>query len=169
VCAFIKAFGFFTKLSRISNWRLSRSNQGFGFSKSFRLFKSGLLAVAFFQVWRFQKLAFVFLLLAFFFNFLRSLKSASWLGVKFGQASGFILQNPVFVAKVILCKVRSPKLASRFLAKVSASLFQAFFARFIFSGKVNFSQSQFLAKVLASSRLWRSSNSMLVSLAKSGL
>jgi len=44
-----------------------------------------------------------------------------------------------------------------------------FFARFIFSGTVNFLQNQFLAKVSASSRLFRSFNSCSSSMAKSGL
>ena len=36
------------------------------------------------------------------------------------------LAKSVFVAKVIFCKIKSPKLASRFLAKVLASLVRAF-------------------------------------------
>jgi len=44
-----------------------------------------------------------------------------------------------------------------------------FSARFIFSGKVNFSQSQYSAKVLASSRLWRFGKSVVFSKTKSGL
>jgi hypothetical protein len=83
VCASLNPSGALQNLVVFQIGVPSLANQRFGFSKSFRLFKSGLLAVAFFQVWRFQKLAFVFLSLAFFFNFLRSLKLASWLWVRF--------------------------------------------------------------------------------------
>jgi hypothetical protein len=57
VCAFSKAFGFFAKLSCLSNWRLSLSIQGSGFSKVSGLPKSGLLAMVIFQIWRSQKIS----------------------------------------------------------------------------------------------------------------
>ena len=54
------------------------------------------------------------------------------------------------------------------LAKVSASSVRSFY-QVHFSSKVNFSRSQFLAKVLASPQLWCFFNSSLVSMKKSGL
>jgi hypothetical protein len=77
VCAFIKAFGLFAKLSYFSNWRLSLSNQGSGFQQNLWFVEVGIFSGGNFQIWRFQKLAFVFFSLAFIFNLLRSLKLAS--------------------------------------------------------------------------------------------
>jgi hypothetical protein len=81
---------------------------------------------------------------------------------------------------VSFCKVRffwlaffSVKSGSQnrlhFFSKSFGKFGSGFFAKFIFSGKMVFWQSQFLAKVLASSRLWFSFKSVSVSLAKLGL
>jgi len=56
-----------------------------------------------------------------------------------------------------------------FFSKSFGKFGLGFFARFIFSGMFRFWQSQFLAKVSASSRLWHFGKSVLISKAKSGL
>jgi len=61
------------------------------------------------------------------------------------------------------------KIGYIFSAKVLASLVQVFSPGLFFSGKVHFWQSQFLAKVSASPRLWRFGKSISFSKTKSGL
>jgi len=61
------------------------------------------------------------------------------------------------------------KIGFKVFCKCLGKFSSGFFARLIFSGKVIFPQSQFLAKVSASSRLWRFGKSVSVSKTKSGL
>ena len=64
------------------------------------------------------------------------------------------LAKLIFLACVLFGQVRLSKSAT-FFSKSFGKVGSGFFARLIFSGEVIFSQSQFLAKVLASSRLLR--------------
>jgi len=73
------------------------------------------------------------------------------------------------MACILFSKVRFLKSASRFLAKVLASLVRAFLPGLFFLASFVFSQSQFLAKVSASSQLWHFGKSISFSMAKSGL
>jgi len=65
----------------------------------------------------------------------------------------FHLAKSVFHGLRFVWQNQVSKIGYIFSGKVLASLVRALFARFVFSGKVNFSQSQFSAKVSASSRL----------------
>ena len=124
---------------------LNLQNQVSGFSKSFGLFKSGLLAVAISKILLVSKLAQVFVSKSSASNLLRFPKSASRFSGKVLASRQFRLAKSVFIAKVIFCKIRFLKLASRLLAKVSARLGRAFspglffLASFVF-GKVSFQQ-----------------------------
>ena len=101
---------------------LSLQNQVSGFSKSFGLFKSGLLAVVIFQNFIGLKIGSCFWFKKFRVKFAQVSKISFKVLVNVSASKRFHLAKFVFVAKVIFCKVRFPKLASRFLAKVSAGL-----------------------------------------------
>jgi hypothetical protein len=77
VC-FVKSFGRFAKSSCLSNWRFESCKSGFWFlAKVFVCSGQAFLAVAVFQVFGSQKLAFVFFSHIFIFGFVRLQKSAS--------------------------------------------------------------------------------------------
>ena len=133
----------------------SLQNQVSGFSKSFSLVKSSLLAAVIFQNFIGLKIGSGFCSKNFVSNLLRFPKLATWFLLRFWQASGFILQSPFFLACVSFLQSQVFKIGFKVFRKSFGKFGLGFFARFAFSGKVNFSQSQFLAKVLASPRLWR--------------
>jgi len=82
VCPCVKPFASFSKIVFRSNLA-SISKISFQiFSKNFGLFKSGLLAVAIFQIFISSKLAYGFCSKSFVSNLLRFLKSASRFSVK---------------------------------------------------------------------------------------
>jgi len=94
---------------------------------------------------------------------------ASSFSSKVLASKGFYRSKFAFVASIHFRQSQVSEIGFSFSAKVSASLVQAFLSGSFFSGKVHFWQSQFLAKVSASPGLWRFSNSVLASMAKSGL
>ena len=103
--------------------------------------------------------------------------------VKLAQVSkiGFMVFGQVLVskqfhfAKSVLSGLRFfwqsqvSKIGFKVFIKSFGKFGSGFFAKFIFSGKVIFLQSQFSAKVSASPRLLRFGNSAVLVLAKSGL
>jgi hypothetical protein len=89
--------------------------------------------------------------------------------VKVRASRRFHFAKSIFSGLRSFWQSQALKISYIFFSEVSASLGQVFSSGLFFSGKVIFSQSQFSAKVSASPRLWRSWNSKLVSLAKSGL
>ena len=121
----VKPLGLFQKYVLVKS-SLSLQNQVSGFSKSFGLFKSGLLAVVISKNCWLQNWLMFFVpkvsrqIGSGFQNRLHGFLSKLW------QASSFILRSHLFVAKVIFCKIRSLKLASWFAAKVLASSVWAF-------------------------------------------
>jgi len=94
---------------------------------------------------------------------------------------GFKVFSLVFGKQAVsFCKVRFFRLAFSLVKSGSQNWLQGFSksigkfgsgfsARFIFSGKVNSSQSQFSAWVSANPRLWRFGKSIVISKTKSGL
>ena len=147
----------------------SLQNQVSGSSKSLSLLNSGFFSGGEFPNFIGLKTGSCFLFKKFRIKFTQVSKIGFVVLGKVLADKQFYFAKSCFVAKFIFCKVRSPKSASRFLAKVLASLVQALSPGSFFSGKLFFWQSQFLAKVLASPQLLRSANSKLISLAKSGL
>jgi len=76
------------------------------------------------------------------------------------------LQSPFFLACISFIQSRVSKIGFKIFSEGFNKFVSGFFARFIFSSKVTFQQSQFLAKVSASSWLWRFGKSILISNSK---
>jgi len=148
---------------------LSLANQGFGFLQKFCSIKFGVFSGGDFQNFIGFKIGSCFCSKSFGSNFLRSLKSASRFQAKFWQAIGFILQSPFFHGLHFFLQSQVFKIGFKVFRKIFGKFGSGFFARFVFSGKANFSQSQFLAKVLASSRLLCFGKSVCFPKIKSGL
>ena len=135
----IKPFAWFSKLAYLSNWRLNLQNQVSGLSKFV------FLAVAFFQIFQSQKLAFGFFSQSFAFGFVRFSKLASWLRSKFLLKSGFDSSKSVSLAVFNFGCVRFLKSASSFSVKVLVNWVQAF-SQVHFVGKSHSLQSHFFSK-----------------------
>jgi hypothetical protein len=89
--------------------------------------------------------------------------------VKVRASRRFHFAKSIFSGLRSFWQSQALKISYIFSAKFRQVWVRFFSSGLFFSGKVTFSQSQFSAKVSASPRLWRSCNSKLVSLAKSGL
>ena len=91
--------------------------------------------MAVFQIFVPQKSAHGFCSKSFVSNLLRFLKLASKFSVRVLVRKGFIRQSLLFLACALFGQARFSKLASRFLAKVSASLVRAFLLGLFFLAK----------------------------------
>jgi hypothetical protein len=138
-------------------------------SKGSASIKSGNLAVVIFQIFVSYKSAQIFGSKSFGSNLLRVSKSASRFLGQVLVSKRFHLAKSIFHGLRFSWQSQVSKIGFKIFSKNFGKFISGFFARFIFSGKVTYSQSQFLAKVLASSWLWCFGKSVLISKAKSGL
>ena len=148
---------------------LNLQNQVSGFSKSFGLFKSGLLAVVIFQNFIGLKIGSCFCFKKFRVKFAQVSKIGFKVLAEILVSKRFHFAKPCFYSKGFFLQSQVYEIDFKIFSKSFVKFCSGFFAEFIFSGKVHFLQSQFLAWVSASSRLWRFEYSKLISLAKSGL
>ncbi len=90
----------------------------------------------------------------------------------FGQvltSKQFHFAKSVFSGARFFWQSQVSKIGFKVFRKSFGKVGSGFFSKFIFSGKLNFLQSQFSAKVSASPRLLRFGNSAVLVLAKLGL
>jgi len=127
------------------------------------------LAVAISKVLLVSKSAHGFCSKSFVSNWLRLQKSASKFSGKVLASKRLHLAKSVFHGLRFVWQSQVFKIGSKIFSESFSKFGLGFFARFIFFSKVNFSQIQFLAKVSASSRLWRFGRSVSFSKTKSGL
>ena len=129
------------------------------FSKIFGSIKLGVFSGGNFQCFIGFKISSWFLFKKFCVKFAQVSKIGFKVLVKVLVSRRFHFAQFVFYGLPSLWSSQVSEIVYIFFSKSFGKFGSGFFARFIFSGKVGFSQSQFLAKVSASSRLFRSFNS----------
>ena len=102
-------------------------------------------------------------------NWLRLLKLVSWFSVKVSVSRRFHLAKFVFHGWHFIWSSQVSEIGFKIFSKSFGKFGSGFFARFIFSGKVNFSQSQFFSKGFSKFLVLRFGKRVLVSMTKSGL